>query len=164
MNQTILLNSDYTFLNVISWKRAMKLVIKGRVEIIKYGDRLINGVMKVPAVMRLIKLIRIIYKNRVPFSKKNVMIRDRFKCVYCGTTNGRFTIDHVKPKSKGGKSTFENCVTSCKSCNNLKGYRSCEEVKMWPKTQLVAPTISEFLRMRMESLGLQDLMKEIFAV
>jgi 5-methylcytosine-specific restriction endonuclease McrA len=93
------------------------------------------------------------------------MIRDKFKCVYCGggEIDGRFTIDHVLPKALGGKSSFENCVTACKPCNNKKGHKSCEHAKMWPKAHLVAPTISEFLRMRMETLGLSDILKELFA-
>ena len=75
----------------------------------------------------------------------------------------RFTIDHVVPKSRGGKSTFENCVTSCKPCNHRKGHRSCQEVKMFPKTSLVAPTISEFLRLKLETLGIKKTLDDIFA-
>jgi len=163
MEKVILLNADYSFLNTCTWKRAMTLVAKDKVEILKYGEHIINGVLKIPSVLRLIKLIRTIYKTRVPFSKKNVMIRDRFKCVYCGRKDVVFTIDHVRPKMQGGKSSFENCVTSCKPCNNKKGHKSCAHAKMWPKTQLVAPTISEFLRMRMETLGIKDILKEVFA-
>jgi 5-methylcytosine-specific restriction endonuclease McrA len=140
----------------------MTLLVKGKVEVLKYGERMINGVMKIPLVLRLVKLIRTIYKSRVPFSKKNVMVRDNFKCVYCGTVGKRFTIDHVVPKAKGGKSTFENCVTACKPCNNKKSDKTCHEARMFPKTKLVAPTISEFLRMRMETLGIKDILKEIF--
>jgi 5-methylcytosine-specific restriction endonuclease McrA len=162
MERVILLNADYTFLNTLDWKRAMTLLVKGKVEVLKYGEHVINGVMKIPLVLRLVKLIRTIYKSRVPFSKKNVMVRDNFKCVYCGTVGKRFTIDHVVPKAKGGKSTFENCVTACKPCNNKKSDKSCQEARMFPKTKLVAPTISEFLRMRMETLGIKDVLKEIF--
>jgi 5-methylcytosine-specific restriction endonuclease McrA len=141
----------------------MTLIAKGKVEVLKYGERVINGALKIPAVMRLIKLIRTIYKTRVPFSKKNVMIRDGFKCVYCGSENVKFTIDHVLAKARGGISSFENCVTACKPCNHKKGHRLCREVKMFPKTKLIAPTISEFLRMRMVTLGIDDIIKEIWA-
>ncbi len=158
----ILLNSDYTFLNTLSWKRAMTLLVKGKVEVLKYGERVINGVLRIPAVLRLIKLIRTIYKTKVPFSKKNVMVRDGFACAYCGTSGRRLTIDHVVPKARGGISTFENCVTACKPCNNKKSDKLCREAKMFPKTKLIAPTISEFLRMRMETLGIKDVIKEIF--
>jgi 5-methylcytosine-specific restriction endonuclease McrA len=167
MAQVILLNADYSFLNTVNWKKAFILIAKGKVEVVKYGERVIKNaagaVLRIPAVMRLIKLIRTVYRTRVPFSKKNVMVRDKFTCVYCGEQNARFTIDHVTPKSKGGKSTFENCVTSCKSCNNKKGDSLCSEVKMFPKTKLVAPTINEFLQMKVKSLGVDKVLKELFA-
>ena len=159
----VLLNADYSFLNTCSWKRAMTLIAKGKVEVLKYGEHVINGVLKIPAVMRLVKLIRTIYKTRVPFSKKNVMIRDGFKCVYCGAENVKFTIDHVLAKARGGISSFENCVTACKPCNHKKGHKLCREIKMFPKTKLIAPTISEFLRMRMVTLGIDDILKEIWS-
>jgi 5-methylcytosine-specific restriction endonuclease McrA len=167
MERIILLNADYSFLNVVGWKKAFTLLSKGKVEVLKYSEHVIRSaagaVMKIPVVMRLIKLIRTIYKARVPFSKRNVMVRDGFKCVYCGTTGVRFTIDHVVPKSKGGKSTFENCVTACKSCNHTKGHKSCREAKMFPKTNLIAPTISEFLRMKLQTLGVKKVLDDVFA-
>jgi len=93
----------------------MCLLAKGKVQVLKHSERLIRtaeGIaIKIPAVMRLIKLIRTLYVSRVPFSKKNVLIRDGFKCAYCGSHYGKLTIDHIKPKSKGGKTTFENCVS-----------------------------------------------------
>jgi len=139
--QVIILNSDYTYLNMVSWQKAFKIMVKGKATVVKYSDSVIkvaeNLTMKIPAVMKLMKIVRVIYKNRVPFSKRNVMVRDGFRCAYCGIEGVRFTIDHVKPKSKGGKSTFENCVTSCKPCNLRKGSKSCSEVKMYPKQIVV---------------------------
>ncbi len=166
MERVILLNADYSFLNVVDWKKAFTLLAKGKVEVVKYGDAVIKNaagsILKIPMVMRLIKLIRTIYKARVPFSKKNVMVRDGHKCVYCGVTGRRFTIDHVVPRSKGGKSTFENCVTACKPCNNKKGSKSCSEVKMYPKTNMLQPTISEFLRLKIQSLGIKKTLDDMF--
>lgn len=165
--QIILLNGDYTFLNIVTWKRAFALVEKGKVEVLKYSEKVVNTaagvVLKIPLVMRLIKIVRTIYKSRVPFSKKNVMIRDKFRCVYCGVEGARFTIDHVVPKYHGGKSSFENCVTSCKPCNNKKGRKMCSEVKMFPNTKLVQPTISEFLIMKVKTLGIDKVLKELWS-
>ena len=166
MTQVILLNADYTFLNIVNWKKAFTLIAKDKVEVVKYGEKAIKNVqgllLQIPAVMRLIKLIRTIYRTRVPFSKKNVMVRDGFKCAYCKTEHVRFTIDHVVPKSRGGKSTFENCVTSCKSCNNKKGSKTCNEAHMFPKTKLVAPTISEFLLLKVKSLGVDRVLADLW--
>lgn len=163
----IILNADYSFLNVVTWKKAFALIEKGKVEILKYGKKFIHDasgkIRKIPVVMRLIKLIRTIYRTKVPFSKKNVMVRDGYKCVYCGKTKVRFTIDHVVPKYKGGKSSFENCVTACKDCNSKKGHMTCSEAKMWPKTKLISPTISEFLRMKIKSLGIEETLTDFFS-
>jgi 5-methylcytosine-specific restriction endonuclease McrA len=166
MEQVILLNADYSFLNTVSWQKAITLLAKGKVEVLKTSERVITSasgmIMKIPLVMRLIKIIRTIYKARVPFSKKNVMVRDGFKCVYCGKTGVRFTIDHVVPKARGGKSTFENCVCSCKPCNNKKGSLSCRDARMFPKASLTAPTISEFLRMKITTLGIKKVLDDLF--
>ena len=165
MEECILLNGDYTFLNVIDWRRAICLLVKEKIEVLKYTDREISncdGSIKffVPAVMRLIKVIRSLYRSSVPFSKRNVMVRDRFKCLYCGSSK-QLTIDHVIPVSRGGKTTFENCVTSCKDCNNKKNDRTPSEAKMYLRRQPYAPTISEYIRARVERLGINDLLKDL---
>lgn len=164
ITRVIVLNADYTFLNIVDWKRAIRLLEKGKASVVKYSEYVIHsirGAVKVPAVLRLIKFIRTLFKSRVPFSKKNVMVRDGFRCAYCGIEGVRFTIDHIVPKSKGGKSTFENCVAACRECNNKKGDRSCSEAKMYPRVRAYAPTISEFLRMRVKSLGLTKLIDDV---
>lgn len=167
MTTCVVLNADYTFLNTVSTKKALCLLAKEKTEVLKYSEQVIRTamglVMKVPAVMRLVKLIRTIYKARVPFSKKNVMVRDGFKCAYCGVDNVRLTIDHIVPKAKGGKSTFENCVASCKPCNSRKGHKSCSEARMWPKVNAHQPTVMEFLQLKMRALGINKVIEELFA-
>jgi len=165
MTSCVVLNADYTFLNTVNWKRAVCLVIKGKVEVLKYTDRVITNAektiaMKIPAVIKLIKIIRSLYRSKVPFSKRNVMVRDGFACAYCGSDD-TLTIDHVLPVSRGGKSQFENCVAACKECNSNKGNRTPSEAKMYLKKQPHAPTISEFINMRMEKLGIMDLLREL---
>ena len=165
MDQCVLLNADYTFLNVVHWKRAMCLVAKGKVQVLRHSQRLIRTAeglaVKVPAVMRLIKLIRTLYINRVPFSKKNVLIRDGFKCAYCGSEKRKLTIDHIVPKSRGGKTDFENCVASCKSCNNKKGSQIPSEANMYLKGKPYQPTIAEFLRLKVKKLGINTVLKDL---
>jgi 5-methylcytosine-specific restriction endonuclease McrA len=165
MAQCVLLNADYSFLNIVHWKRAVRLMVKDKVEVIRYSNRQICGVeglaINVPSVMRLIKFIRTIYRARVPFSKKNVLVRDGFKCAYCGSRARHLTIDHVVPKSRGGATTFENCVASCRKCNNFKGNRMPSEVRMALKVKAYQPTISEFLRIKLMRLGVNKLLEEI---
>ncbi len=164
MNQCVLLNADYSFLNVVNWKRAMCLIAKGKVQVLKHSERIIRtaeGIaIKVPAVMRLIKLIRALYRNRVPFSKKNILVRDGFKCAYCGNGKERLTIDHIIPKSRGGRTTFENCVSSCKSCNNKKSDRTPSDAHMFLKVKAYQPTIAEFLRLKVKRLGINDVLRD----
>ena len=164
MERCIVLNGDYTFLNTIDWKRAVCLVIKGKSEVVKYSETILHtaggAIMKLPIVIRLIKIIRSIYKSHVPFTIKNVMVRDRYLCVYCKSKND-LTIDHVIPASRGGKSSFENCVASCRPCNNKKGSRTPREAKMFLKKQPYAPTISEFFKIKMDQLGMYKLLKDL---
>ena len=101
-----------------------------------------------------------IYRNKVPYSKRNIMVRDDHKCVYCGTEK-ELTIDHVIPISQGGKTSFENCVAACKTCNSKKGSRTPSEAKMYLRVQPYAPTISEFFRKKMKQLGLDIYLKEL---
>lgn len=160
----ILLNGDYTFLCLVNWKKAMCLVLSDKVKVLKYSDRVIHGVEKIfraPAVLVLIKVIRAVYRNRVPFSKKNVLIRDRFKCVYCAKSDKRMTIDHVMPKSKDGRTDFDNCVACCRDCNIKKGNRSPREVRMRLIKRPYQPTISEFIRIRLEQSGAYNFLVEL---
>jgi 5-methylcytosine-specific restriction endonuclease McrA len=165
MTHCVLLNADYTFLNLVNWKRAICLMAKGKVEVVKNSQRTIRNasgkVLKVPAVMRLIKLIRTIYRTSVTFTKRNILIRDRFKCAYCGARREKLSIDHIIPKSRGGKMTFENCVAACKPCNLKKGGRTPNEARMYLKIRPYQPTISEFLRLKFENLGLHDVLREL---
>ncbi len=165
MNQCVLLNADYTFLNVVDWKRAMCLMAKGKVQVLKHSERIIRtaeGVLvKVPAVMKLIKIIRALYRSRVPFSKKNVLVRDGFRCAYCGDNQSRLTIDHIIPKSRSGETSFENCVTACKPCNNRKGDRTPREVGIYLNVKTYQPTISEFLRLKAKNLGINDILHDL---
>ena len=163
--QVIILNLDYSYLNSISWEKSLKLLYKGKATVLKYTDRIIrtaeNKLVKIPAVIKLLKIIRTIYRTKVPFSKKNIMIRDDFICQYCGTHKNKLTIDHVIPVSKGGKSSFENCVAACQDCNNKKGSKLPSEACMYLKKQPFAPTISEFTRLKAVKSGIFDLLKEL---
>ena len=88
------------------------------------------------------------------------MVRDDFKCVYCGTKK-YLNIDHVFPQSKGGKSIFENTVTSCLNCNNRKGDRTLREAKMFYKKRNFTPyqpTVMEFIKKHLDSIGVYDLL------
>ena len=164
ITRVVVLNGDYSFLNTIGLKRAISLYVSKKVEVLKYSEKTLKTaggmIIKIPLVMRLIKIIRMIYKNKVPYSKKNIFLRDEFKCCYCGSPK-ELTIDHVIPKARGGKSSFENCVSACRPCNNLKGKRTPTEAKIYLRKQPISPTISEFFRIKMKQLGIDVYLKEI---
>ena len=165
MTQCVLLNADYSFMNVVDWKRALRLVVKNKVTVLSYSQHLVRGaegmVMRIPAVLKLIKLIRAVYRSRVPFSKRNVLIRDGFACSYCGERKGKMTIDHIVPRSRGGPTNFENCVACCRACNTRKGNRLPSEAGMFLNKSHHQPTISEFLRLRLQRVGIQDLWQHL---
>lgn len=164
----VLLNADYSVLGCIDWKKAIKLIVKKRVEVVKVSKRIIHNFentveIAIPTIVRLIKFIRALWRTKVPYSKRSVLIRDNFTCSYCGVQSKTgLSIDHVVPKSKGGKSVFENVVTSCLKCNNLKNDFSCAEAKMYPRVKPFIPTINQFLMTSIRNAGLEDTLKEVF--
>lgn len=164
MEKTIVLNSDYTFINTISWQRAVTLVNAGKVEVLKYSDRVARSFKKtiqIPLVIKLMKFIRSVFKKAVPFSKANILARDEFTCRFCGKYGD--TIDHLVPKSKGGKSTWMNCVCACAKCNRTKGSKSLTEARMTLLKRPWEPTIAEFIQLKLKKAGLDQLLAELFA-
>jgi len=167
VERVILLNSDYSFLNTIHWKKAMRLLAKGKVEVLKATEKILKSSdrtweLYIPKVLRLIKLVRSVYRTRVPYSKKNVIYRDKFICQYCGIKEKKMTVDHVLPSSRGGKSNFENCVASCKPCNNKKNDRTPREANMVLRKQPFQPTIMEFITIKMKLMGIDKILEELW--
>ena len=134
MERTLLLNQGFQPLATISWQRAVCLLTLGKVEVVEEYDRDIRSVclvIKMPAVVRLITRFRKI-KQRVKFSRQNVLARDRWRCQYCGErkATAELTFDHVIPRSRGGKTAWENIVIACRACNANKGARTPAEAAM----------------------------------
>lgn len=162
----IVLNADYTFLNFVSEARAVVLVLKKKAEILGNPRGYLSTITErvaVPAVIRLIKIVREIYKGKVPYSKKHVFVRDKYICQYCGKKleKRQATLDHVIPRTQGGKSTWENSVCSCKKCNQEKGGRTPREAKMTMKSRPVQPTIMEFTMIYAKAIGIDKVLKDL---
>jgi len=150
MEAVIVLNAGYEFMGLISWRRAMTLLFSGKVEVLKESDKVVRTVSKsfrIPAVIRLLKFIRQIYRREVPFSRKNVLIRDAFTCQYCGDDflSNELTVDHIIPKVQGGENRWNNVVACCRVCNVKKGGRTPRQAGMTLVRQPFKPTIMEFL-------------------
>jgi 5-methylcytosine-specific restriction endonuclease McrA len=114
------------------------------VEVVEeYDDKEIRAVtftIKMPSVVRFLRAIRG-KKKAVKFSRQNVYARDGGRCQYCASKVARFeaTYDHVVPRSKGGKTTWENIVIACVPCNQKKGGRTPEQAHMKLRTTPVRP-------------------------
>jgi 5-methylcytosine-specific restriction endonuclease McrA len=132
--RTLLLTQGYEPIQIISWQRAITLLALDKVEVVEEYDALIRAtslVIQVPAVVRLRKLFRSSPKP-VKFSRVNIYARDGYRCQYCGLacTTDELTYDHVVPRSKGGKTTWENIVSACYACNRTKANRTPGEARM----------------------------------
>jgi 5-methylcytosine-specific restriction endonuclease McrA len=120
---------------IISWQRAVVLVYLAKVEVLEVYDGVDltspSTALKAPSVVRLTRggLSR---KQTVRFSRVNVFTRDAFRCQYCGARKPmrELNYDHVVPRVRGGKTAWENIVTSCYACNDRKGCRTPEEAGM----------------------------------
>lgn len=131
MDNVLVLNYDFTPLNVTSFKRGFILVNKGKAEIIKSDSNpIVTEVKKYvrPLIIRLLNYINF-YKKILPPTRNRIYKRDNHECVYCGSKK-QLTLDHVIPKSRGGSNNWENLVTSCFKCNSKKSNMTPDEAKM----------------------------------
>lgn len=127
--RTLVLNAGYEPLSVVSFKRAIVLVLNGKASVLADSDLpVVSSSLTVPRplVIVLSHYVRLPYARKVPVSRRGVLRRDQFKCAYCG--NHATTVDHVVPRAKGGPDTWENLVASCLKCNNTKGDRTLNEL------------------------------------
>jgi 5-methylcytosine-specific restriction endonuclease McrA len=128
----LLLNSNYEPLNVCDVRRAFRLLFGEKAEIIEYDHteiRTPREVLRAPSVIRLQYLIKR-PRPRVKLSRREVFIRDRYTCQYCGRQTHDLTLDHVVPRHRGGAHSWENLVAACKTCNHKKGGKLLEEARM----------------------------------
>lgn len=130
METVLLLNASFEPLRVINWKRALTLLFSGKVEVLEEYGREVHSIslsIRLPAVVRLLKLIRV-KPSGVKFSRQNIYARDRYECQYCGKRPplSELTYDHVVPRALGGPTDWTNIVTCCIACNRHKGGKLLE--------------------------------------
>ncbi|MFQ5958780.1 MAG: HNH endonuclease [Alphaproteobacteria bacterium] len=145
----LVLNADYRPLSYFplslwSWQDAVKAVFLDRVNILSEYDRSVRSPsieFKLPSVISLKRYIPM--TRRPAFTRFNVFLRDRFACQYCGTgfPTEELTFDHIVPRSRGGRATWENVVTACVRCNRSKGDRLASESRMHPLVEPSVPTV-----------------------
>ena len=147
----LVLNADYRPLSyfplsVWSWQDAVRAIFRDSVTVISEYERVVRSPrfeLKLPSVLALKEYVPAVRKPA--FTRFNVFLRDRWDCQYCA---GHFrthelTFDHLVPKSRGGRTTWENIVAACQVCNTKKGNRMPHEANMYPLREPAQPSIYE---------------------
>lgn len=144
----LLLNQDYSPLTICSMEKAFILVLLNKAELLSEAEeqsiRTVSKSYPMPAVIRLFRYIRLPYRE-VVLTRQNIFKRDKFACQYCGSGKN-LTLDHIIPRSRGGKTSWSNLVTACKSCNTAKSNYTLEEAGLSLKGKPYKPSYLMFLR------------------
>jgi 5-methylcytosine-specific restriction endonuclease McrA len=148
--RVLVLNASYEPINVCTVRRATVLLLKARAEVVEQSDERLHSErlsFERPVVIRLITYVRIprdVHRRKI--TRKAVLARDSWTCQYCGSQRNGLTVDHVIPRSRGGKSVWENIVAACAPCNRRKGNRLPVEVAMHPSSTPKPPGPNVFIR------------------
>ena len=144
----LVLNADYRPLSYYPlslwhWQDAIKAVFMDRVNIVSEYDTVVSSPsfkMRLPSVVSLKSYVN--PKLYPAFTRFNVFLRDCFTCQYCGAGE-ELTFDHLIPRSKGGRTTWENVVTACSPCNLKKANKLPRQSGMWPANKPYRPTVHQ---------------------
>ena len=128
----LVLNLNYVPINICTVRRAIILLGKGKAEILENHRgqlRTVTAVIEAPSIIRLGYMVKRPFLPR-KLSKKEVFLRDRYTCQYCGNKTQDLTVDHVVPRRQQGAHTWNNVVAACTRCNLRKAGRTPVEAKM----------------------------------
>jgi 5-methylcytosine-specific restriction endonuclease McrA len=126
---TLVLNASYEPLCVVPIRRAVVLILAEKAYVVESGDGFLHSAhhqVPIPQVVRLARYVRVPYRRQVPLTRRAVLARDAHRCVYCSVRAD--TIDHVVPRSRGGRNEWTNVVAACARCNHRKGDRLLGEI------------------------------------
>ncbi len=133
-DKVLVLNNSFEPLHVCAARRAIILLYTGKAERIEDSPSIIHSpsvAFVIPTVIRLYRYVKLPINPTIAFNKKNILRRDAYTCQYCGRNSGeRMTIDHVIPRSLGGRTIWENVVSACRACNVKKGSTPLHEARM----------------------------------
>lgn len=143
------LNASYEPLTIVPARRAVRLVLDGKAEILEEeGDRHFRSercAIPWPSVIRLVRYVHVPRRFRRQVTNTFLFARDGYTCQYCGRHRGELrgrhflTRDHIVPRSRGGGNVWSNVVTSCSPCNNRKGDRLPKEAGLRLRSQPAEP-------------------------
>lgn len=146
MTSVLVLNQNYEPLNVCNTRRALLLIHGGKAEVLEHAPghiRTPTMAFPRPSVIRLVYLIKR-PRPRVRLTRREVFLRDHYSCQYCGVKTRDLTLDHVIPRHRGGKHTWENLVSACRACNHRKGGKSLAEAHMQLRRLPFEPKASSY--------------------
>jgi 5-methylcytosine-specific restriction endonuclease McrA len=140
----VLFSKNYLPITRVNLRRAIHLMVAGKAEALDLEAAILWEVRSPSIVLQVPNYLRLTVNSgeriwRIPaVSRKELLRRDRHQCQYCGS-NKHLTIDHIIPRSRGGKDSWENLVIACAGCNSRKSNRTPEEAGMHLKTTPKAP-------------------------
>jgi 5-methylcytosine-specific restriction endonuclease McrA len=131
----LVLNATFEPLHIISFRRAIILVLKEKAEILEAAEARVRSeslALDMPLVIRLVYYVRVPHRLLLPLTRRTILARDQYTCQYCGAQppKGQLTLDHVIPRSRGGEHTWDNVVAACIPCNQRKRDRRAEALGM----------------------------------
>jgi 5-methylcytosine-specific restriction endonuclease McrA len=146
-HRVLVLNADYQPVSTCTAERAFVLVYLHKAEAVHHDPgrcfRTVSGQHAYPSIIRLRQYVHTPFK-RVSLNRGNIFRRDGYACLYCGSTKS-LTIDHVIPRSQGGRDTWENLVTCCQRCNTFKGNRTPDQAGLTMRHKPYRPSFIMFL-------------------
>ncbi len=128
----LVLNQNYEPLNICLVRRALVLILRGKAEALENNSGMLHSVREtflIPSVVHLIYMVKR-PRGQPKLTKFEVFNRDHYTCQYCSKQTKELTLDHVIPKRRGGKHTWENVASACISCNRHKAGHTPSEAKM----------------------------------
>lgn len=130
--EVLVLNLGFEPVHVTRARRALLLLFRGKAQLVENGRGEIHTTsvtITLPSVIRLEVMAR---RPLVPrrLTRREVLVRDKFTCQYCGAAGRDLTLDHVYPRHRGGQNTWENVVGACIPCNRRKAGRTPQEAGM----------------------------------
>lgn len=131
MAGVLVLNATFEPLAVVPTRRAICLMLAEKVELLHGSGRLVRSerlALDEPSVVRLARYVHVPYPTQRSPSRRGVLARDGHTCQYCGIAAE--TVDHVVPRSRGGRHTWDNVVAACRRCNGGKRDRLLGETTM----------------------------------
>jgi 5-methylcytosine-specific restriction endonuclease McrA len=148
MMGVLVLNQDFTPLALCHVNRAFLLIFNAKAELVSESkSRVLRSISKsypCPSVIKLNRYVNLPYRS-VILNRHNIFKRDQNQCQYCGK-NRDLTLDHLIPRSRGGKSVWTNLVTACLSCNAKKGDKLISETDLILSKKPIKPSFIMFLK------------------